>query len=175
MSIAAAIALLLCVPLVYQSIASGDPYEQHFHASDPTAFAIHAVAVRDSKSLSQYERIKGDALAAYRNKDYATTIKQLKDLKNNFAEFADKDSQLFLILGSSQMVQEDFTKAADNLSKVFNFPDAADNKKEAEWLWALSQYKLGNVDATKEMLQKIQNQKRHAHKTAAKEFLDSIS
>lgn len=113
LAIAAAIAMLLSMPLIYQSLVPNDPFEQHFHAS--SSFAIHAAAVRDSKNLATYESIKGTAFMAYQKKDYKTTIKQLKDYIYNFEKEAKGDSQSFLILAIAQIAEEHYQNAIPNL------------------------------------------------------------
>ncbi len=172
MSMAAAIAMLLCVPMVYQSMQPSDPFEQHFNAS--MAYAIHTASVRDSKGMTSSEQIKKEAFSAYQNKDYKTAIVVLEAFVSDPEEKKAKgDSQSYLILGISQMVEGLYTDAIPNLEVVIQNKDVS-YRQEAEWMWALAQYKSGNSKEAKKMLQQIVKNKNHQHQSDAKTFLKKM-
>jgi len=168
LAIAAAVALLLCVPLVYQSMNSGDVFEEHFHAAND--FAVHMKSFRGNEGLSTPEQIKKDAFADYRAENYSAVISQLKDYVNNFPEVAAEDPQSYLVLAVSQMAAGNMQDAVTNLEVVLAGKDAT-FRQEGQWMWGLAQYKLGNTDRARKMMQKITKQERHAHKIDAMDFL----
>lgn len=169
-SIAAAVALLLSIPLIYQSVFS-DPFEQHFQAD--ASYATDLQSIRSSGEVNQGALVRREGFSAYENKNYKKASAQLKDYINNFEQEAKHDYQAYLVLGIAELAQDKATSAIAYLDYILQ-GNASNNRYDAEWFWVLAQYKADNKEAAVGMLEKIVTNKRHTHQEEAISFLDQI-
>lgn len=169
-SVAAAVALLLSIPLLYQSLFSG-PFEQHFQAE--SSYATDLQSIRSSGEINQGALVRREGFSSYESKNYKKASVQLKDYINNFEQEAKNDYQAYLVLGVSELAQDKATSAIAYLDYILQ-SNASNNRYDAEWIWALAQYKADNKEVAKQMLEKIVANKRHTHREEALSFLNEF-
>jgi TolA-binding protein len=165
-SIAAAIVGIAFLPLGYSMFFSGgDVYNEMF--APPTAIGI----VRgNDKGLEAKEKAKNFALGFYLKKDYDRSI----ELLNTYIdEYGDKEYEAIFYLGVSQMSTEKFKPASMNFEHVLE-GDKGYFAQGAEWMLALTQYKLGNKENAIRYAEKIVLDSNHNYYNSAKTFLEKV-
>lgn len=167
MSIAAAIAIMIATPFIYQNMNS-NPYEQYFQAN--ADYANDLVSLRGSNSVTSNDiELKNQGFLAYRQNDYPTAIVLLED----YTQRATDDYQAQLVLGIAALAVSDENTAINQFDNILRSNDA-NTKQDAQWFWALAQYKAKNTAASKKMLTKIIASTTHIHYQEAKDFLNAI-
>ncbi len=165
-SIAAAIAIMITTPFIYQNMNS-NPYEQYFQAS--ADYATDLVSLRGSTVSSSDIELKNQGFLAYQQNNYQTAIVLLED----YTQRATDDYQARLVLGIAALAISDENAAIHQFDNILRSNDA-NTKQDAQWFWALAQYKAKNTAASKKMLTKIIASTTHIHHQQAKDFLNAI-
>jgi len=170
-AVAVAVALLVCSSVAYNMMMP-DVFEQHFAASE--SIAVHIESTRASgQVVSTAEQIKKSAYNAYQRADYTKSIDLLNDYITTYPEKAATDYQSMLVLGVAQLAGNKIEDGTQTLSKIINSTDSS-YKEEAEWMWALGQIKLEQIDAAKNVLEEIKLKKEHAHYKDAIDVLEQL-
>lgn len=164
-AVAAAIVGIAFLPLAYSLFfSSTDAYNELF--SPPAPIGI----VRGGENLEAKENAKNFALGFYLKKDYPRAI----ELLNTYIdEYGDKEYEAIFFLGVSQMTTENFKAASMSFEHVLE-GDKGYFAQGAEWMLALTQYKLGNKVNAIRYAEKIVADPNHNYYNAAKEFLTLV-
>lgn len=170
-AVAVAIALVVCSSIAYNMMMP-DVFEQHFAASQ--SIAVHIESTRaGGQVISTAEQVKKSAYSAYQRAEYTKSIDLLNDYILTYPEKAATDYQSMLVLGVAQLAGNQIEAGTKTLSKIINGKDSS-YKEEAQWMWALGQIKLEQMDAAKEMLEAIQLQTEHTHHKDAVDVLGQL-
>jgi TolA-binding protein len=170
LSIAASVAIFLSVSFLYQS-AFNDPFEDHFQAE--LSYATDLQSIRSSGEVNQGALVRREGFTAYETKAYDKASQHLKDYINNFEAESKNDYQAYLVLAVSELAQDKAVSAIAYLDVILQGNDS-NNRYDAEWMWALAQYKNEQKEESIRMLNKIITNKRHTYQEKAVSFLDKI-
>lgn len=165
LSIAAAVAMLIFVPITYFSISGGqDAFDQLYET--PTAFVVRGEAKEDK------EQAYNLALSIYNKGDYAKSI----ELLNTFVDtYGDKEYEAIFYLASAQMVTGKYQASSMNFEHVAeNAEDSAFYRQQSEWFLTLAQYKLENTSVAIKLAKRITENPKHNFYDKANTFLEKV-
>lgn len=170
-SAAAAVVILVCATVGYYALTP-TVFEQNFYASE--SIGVHIESIRGEGELSSIGQLKKDAYSAYQAKDYATSIKLLKDYLDKDSQ-AKTDMQAHIVLGVSLLAEDKAVEALPYL-KLVSEHRTTSYYQEAEWMWILAKLKLEQEGEPKvqKLLQQISKLKNHIHFDDAQALLKQL-
>lgn len=165
LSIAAAVALLVFVPITYFSISGGqDAFDQLYET--PTAFVVRGEAKEDK------EQAYNLALSIYNKGDYGKSI----ELLNTYIDtYGDNEYEAIFFLASAQMAKGKYQACSMNFEYVAeNAEDSSFYRHQSQWFLALAQYKLENTSAAIKLAKGIVANPKHSFYDKANKFLEQV-
>lgn len=165
LSIAAAVAVLIFVPITYFSISAGDNVFDQLYET-PTAFVVRGKAKEDK------EQAYNLALSIYNKGDYSKSI----ELLNTFIDtYGDKEYEAIFYLASAQMANAKYQASSMNFEHVAeNAEDSAFYRQQSEWFLTLAQYKLENTSVAIKLAKRITENPKHNFYDHANKFLEKV-
>jgi TolA-binding protein len=165
-SIAAAVAVLIFVPITYYSTMMSTPDAFDSLYETPTAFVVRGEA-KEAK-----EQAYNLAMSIYNKGDYAKSIELLNTYVDTYGE---QEYEAIFYLASAQMASEQYKASSMNFEHVAeNAEDSAFYRQQAEWYLVLAQYKLENTSVALKLAERIQENPKHNFYNKAVLFLEQL-
>lgn len=164
-SMAAAVAIFIFVPITYYNTISGpDTFDQLYET--PVAFIVRGEASEEKEQ--EYNL----ALSIYNKGDYSESIKKLNAFIDNYGE---QEYEAIFYLASAQLAIGDYKASSMNFEHVAeNAEDSAFYRQQAEWYLVLAQYKLDNTTVAIKLAKRIKLNTKHNYYDKASKFLEEV-
>lgn len=165
MSIAAAIAILLMTPIVYNAMFSPN-FDSYLAETTPQAMLLD-VSRSSGEDDMLLKDMKKEGYNFFNEGQYEKAKSTLTVYMTKMSELNKTDDHALYILGMAKIYLKEYHGAVQDLGKVLNTRDG----ENAAWMWSLAQYKLGKKEEAKAMFLKIGADSAHSHSLDAKRFL----